>query len=155
MNIGIIIYSHTGNTGVVAEKLKEKLAAAGHSAEIEKVQVEGEINPGVRDIQFKSLPDTGKYDALVFGSPVMAFSLNPAMREYLLQVDTLKDKKVACFVTKRLRFHWTGGNRAISKMKAVCEEKGALVAGTGIVVWSGTGREGNITAVTDDLSKLF
>jgi len=39
MKIGIIVYSQTGNTLSVAEKLKEKLAVAGHSAEIEQVMV--------------------------------------------------------------------------------------------------------------------
>jgi flavorubredoxin len=76
------------------------------------------------------------YDALVLGSPVHAFSLAPAMNAYLEQVDSLQDKKIACFVTKSLRFNWTGGNQAIGKMKKICESKGGKVVGTDIVVWN-------------------
>ncbi|MDF2592532.1 MAG: hypothetical protein K0S75_1998, partial [Clostridia bacterium] len=37
MKIGIIVYSHTGNTFSVAQRLEEKLTAEGHSVKIEKV----------------------------------------------------------------------------------------------------------------------
>jgi len=39
MNIGIIVYSWSGNTLSVAEKLQEKLSAAGHSVALEQVSV--------------------------------------------------------------------------------------------------------------------
>ena len=46
MNIGIILYSETGNTYSVSQKLKEKLIKAGHSVNIERLKVIGKVNPG-------------------------------------------------------------------------------------------------------------
>ncbi|GAI33129.1 unnamed protein product, partial [marine sediment metagenome] len=68
MNIGIILYSQTGNTYSVSLKLKEKLITAGHSVDIERLKVVGEVRPGIKDIKFETLPDAEPYDALVFGS---------------------------------------------------------------------------------------
>jgi len=83
MNIGIIIYSQTGNTNSVALKLKEKLSAAGHSVDIEQIEISGELGPRATNFQLKTKPDVDTYDALVFGAPVQAFSLSPAMKSYL------------------------------------------------------------------------
>jgi len=94
------------------------------------------------------------YDALIFGAPVHAFSLAPAMKAYLEQITSLQNKKVACFVTKGLPFHRTGGKQAISQMKKISESKGGTVLGTGIVVWRG-GREKEIADLADKFSKLF
>jgi flavodoxin len=136
MKIGIIVYSKTENTYSVAQKLQEKFHEKGHGAEIERVVPEGEVPPRAKNVEFQSKPEIEPYDALIFGSPVHAFSLAPPMKSYLEQLDSLQNKKIACFVTKGLRFNWTGGNQAIGKMKKICESKGGNVVGTGIVVWN-------------------
>jgi flavodoxin len=41
MRIGIIVYSRTGNTFSAARRLKEKLAAAGHSVNVERLTTVG------------------------------------------------------------------------------------------------------------------
>jgi len=56
MNIGIIVYSQTGNTLSVAKKLEEKLSLAGHSATLEQVKVVSEHKQGDRDFQLETLP---------------------------------------------------------------------------------------------------
>lgn len=155
MNIGIIVYSQTGNTNSVALKLKEKLATAGHSVNIERVIPAGDVQTGAKDIKFKSRPEVSTYDALVFGAPVEAFSLSQVMKSYLTQVASLKGKKGACFVTKGLPFYWTGGSRAIAQMKKICGSKDATVCGTGIVVWGDKNREKKIAEVVEKLSRLF
>ena len=155
MNIGIIVYSQTGNTYSVALKLKEKLAIAGHSVDIERVIPTGATQPGVKDIQFESRPEVSTYDALVFGAPVEAFSLSQAMKSYLTQVASLKGKKVACFVTKGLPFYWTGGSRAVAEIEKICGSKDATICGTGIVVWMSRDRKKKIGEVVEKLSRLF
>ena len=40
MKIGIVVYSQTGNTYQVAEKLQETLSDKGHSVNIERINVE-------------------------------------------------------------------------------------------------------------------
>jgi NAD(P)H dehydrogenase (quinone) len=154
MDIGLIVYSQTGNTYSVATKLQEKLSAAGHSVTLERIEVVGEVSPG-QTVQFKTLPDASKYDALVFGSPVQAFSLCQAMVDYLEQIPPLQGKKVACLVTQALPYPWLGGNRAVSRMKRACESKGATVCGSGIVNWMKKRREQQIVEVVDELSSFF
>jgi NAD(P)H dehydrogenase (quinone) len=155
MKIGIIVYSQTGNTFAVAEKLKQKLAAAGHAANVERLTTVGGVQKDARNIRIEKLPDLGAYDALVFAAPVQAFSLAPAMAVYLKQLPSLGGKKVVCFVTKGLPFAWTGGNRAIKQMKNSCEAMGGMVCGTGIVYWSNKGRENHIDDVVEKLIKHF
>ena len=128
MNIGIILYSETGNTYSVSQKLKEKLIKTGHSVNIERLKVIGKVNPGKKDIQFDSLPDIEPYDALVFGSPVQAFSLSSAMTAYLSQIKSLQDKKVAFLVTQFFPFPWLGGNRTIEQIKKSVNPREQLFA---------------------------
>ncbi|MDH4211641.1 MAG: flavodoxin domain-containing protein [candidate division WOR-3 bacterium] len=155
MNIGIILWSQTGNTYSVAEKIKEKLDAAGHSVNIERIKIAGEFKPGKKDIQFETLPDVAQYDRIVFGAPVQAFSLSQVMTRYLKQLPSLKNKKVALYLTKQLRFNWTGGNQAINKMKKFCTSKDGTICGSGIVIWSSPNREQMIAEVAERISKLF
>jgi len=155
MNIGIIVYSQTGNTLSVAEKLKEKLAAAGHTASLEKVTVAGGRKPGDKSFQLEAQPDPGSYDAVVFGSAVEAFSLSPVLSAYLKKVGSLQGKKVACLVTQAFPYPWMGGNRAIRQMRKLCQSKGAAVSGSGIVNWAKWRREKTTAKAVARFSKLF
>lgn len=154
MKVGIIVYSKTGNTYSVAEKLKEALENAGHSANIERIEVIDEKQTDINKIQIQSNPNLEKYDAIVFGAPVNAFSLCPAMNAYMSQIHLLGDKKIACFVTKGLPFASTGGNQAIGQMKKICESKGGNISGSRIIVWN-KDREKQITKMSEELSNLF
>ena len=153
MEIGIIVYSKTGHTYSVAEKLQKKLKADGHSVELEEVKPVGEVKPK-ENITFENKPDIDAYDAVIFGSPVHAFSLAPAMKEYLTQIQSLEGKKVACYVTKGLPFKSTGGKQAISEMTKIVQSKGGNMLGTDILVWKG-GKLKNIIKLVDKLSALF
>ncbi len=155
MKIGIIVYSQTGNTDAAAQKLKEKLEVAGHSAHIEKVTTVGEVKPGAKDIQLDSIPEVESYDGLVFAAPVHAFSLPPAMTAYLQQLPSLDERKVAIFVTKMLPFKWTGGNRTIAHMEKLCQEKGGALCGSAIINCAKGKRDQNIAEAVERLSKLF
>jgi menaquinone-dependent protoporphyrinogen IX oxidase len=101
MKIGIIVFSQTGNTHSVALRLKEQLSAAGHSANVERVEISGELGRGATNFQLKTRPEVDPYDALVFGAPVMAFSLSPVMTSYLEQIASLQNRKVACLAACR------------------------------------------------------
>lgn len=155
MNVGLIIYSQTGHTLSVAEKLREKLAAAGHAVAPERLAAEGEVRPGVRDVRLKSVPDVEAYDAVVMGSPVHGFALSIAMQAYLRQAPSLAGKRVACFVTQFFPFAWMGGNRALRQMTGACQANGATVCGAGVVNWSRRNREQRITAAVDRLSRCL
>lgn len=154
MKIGIIVHSITNNTYSVAQKISENLSAAGNEVNIERVNMVGGNKPQGKDIRIENPPDVSSYDALIFGSPVHAFSLAPAMKIYMGQIPLVQDKKIALFVTKGLRFDWTGGTRAIGQMKKICQSKGGIIMGTGIVVWNKQ-RDKKIAEIADKFSKLF
>jgi flavodoxin len=154
MKIGIIVHSQTEHTYSVAQKLREKLISIGHEADVERVIPVGNVAPGSKDIKFENQPDSQLYDALIFGAPVHAFSLSPAMKAYLEQLPSLQNKKIACFVTKGAPFKWTGGTRAIGQMKKICNSLGGKVSGTGIIVWNNK-RGKEIDKLVDKLTRLF
>ncbi|KYC45033.1 MAG: flavodoxin [Candidatus Methanofastidiosum methylothiophilum] len=161
MNIGIVVYSQTGNTYEVAQKVKEALSKKGNSVNIERIHISDEKERDIKKLeaQFKddflnNTPDLSKYEALVFGSPVHAFSLSPAMTAFISQIPSLQNKKISCFVTKGLPLSGTGGNQAISKMKQLSESKGGNFCGSGIVVWN-KDREKQIKKLTEEMCKAF
>jgi flavodoxin len=155
MKIGIIVYSFTGNTNSVAQKIQDKLLQAGHLAEIKRIIIKGGEQPNSKQFIFENPPTINKYDALIFGAPVRGFSISPVISTYLKQLSSLKDKKVACFVTKQLNSYWTGGTRAITMMKRICESKGGVVVGTGVVFWKSKNRDIEIDTLAETLSSLF
>ena len=154
MNIGIIVFSQTGNTDQVGGILQEKLIAEGHKAELESIIINSDARPGAREFQIINAPDVEQYDAIIFGAPVQAFSAAQVMVRYLASLASLQGKKVGCYVTKQLPFNWTGGNRAISQMQGACEAKGASVYATGIIHWQSKDRDKVILQCVENLSKV-
>jgi len=154
MNIGIIVYSRTKHTLSVAVQLKETLSAAGHTVNLERVEILGLDKPGVAIVQLKTRPETAPYDWLVFASPVRGGAMPPAMSSYLEQITSLQGKKVVCLVTHFFPPAW-GANQTLNQMSDICESKGAIVCGSGEVGWPRLGLKRRIADVVDDLSRLF
>jgi len=154
MNVGIVVYSQTGNTLSVCEDLKGKLAAAGHTVSLDRVSVAGERTGGERDFQLDGRPSIASYDVVIFGAAVEAFSLSPVLTDYLKQTDALEGKRVGCLVTQAFPFPWLGGNRAIRQMRKLCQAKGGSVYATGIVNWPPSRREATQASAIASLSAL-
>lgn len=154
MNVGIIVYSHTGNTLSVAHKLEEALKAAGHEANIARIEPVNENPQAAAPVRLKSAPDISSYDAVIFASPVQAFSLAPVMKLYLSQISGLAGKKSYCFVTQQLKKAWMGGNHAVRQIKNACKAKGSEILASGIVNWSGSTRDNQIDDIVRRLSAL-
>lgn len=154
MKVGIIVYSITGNTLSVAERLEKTLAARGHTVEIKRVEAENEQSKPSVPITLKTAPDISPYDTVIFASPVHAFSLAPAMKLYLSQISALNGKKTHCFVTQQLKKAWLGGNHAIRQISSACKAKGGSMISTGIVNWSGDNRERQIEDIVAALSAI-
>jgi hypothetical protein len=76
------------------------------------------------------------------------------MSQYLNNFESLQGKKVACFVTQFFPYPWMGGNNAIKQMSGLCEKKGAIISGTGVVNWKNKRRENMIEDVVEKFSKL-
>ena len=155
MKIGIIVHSNTGNTLSVAQRLKEKFSAAGHTASIERITANNNDEPNYQKVQIAEKPDISKYDVLLLGAPVHGFSLSPVMRAYLSNISSLKGKMTACFMTQAFPYPWMGGTRSMKQMTELCQSKGASPYGTGIVNWANAAkREKLINDVAEKLCKL-
>ena len=155
MKIGILVYSQSGNTLQVSEKLKERLIGEGHAVTLERVTVQGERTPKTKSFELDAQPDPSPYDAIVFASYVEAFSLCAVMSQYLSQLGSLQGKRVALLVTQQFPYPWMGGSRAINQMKRICQSKGADVRTTGIVNWAKSRRDATIAAAVDRLGNAF
>lgn len=154
MNIGIIIHSYSGNTLSVAEEIKNELVEQGHTVIIDRVTAVNEDPNSAGNVQLKTIPEISNYDVLIFGAPVRAFSLSPVMKLYLTGLNSLKGKKIGCYVTQQLPFPWMGGNNAVRQMVKFCKTKGAAVLETGIVNWSNKKTE-KIDRVVSKMSTIL
>jgi hypothetical protein len=155
MDIGLVVYSQTGNTLSVAEKIREKLISGGHTVTLEQIKISGKMPAQPGKFELTEIPGVDSYDALILGAPVQAFSLNPVMKAYLTHLPELNGKKVALFVTKHLPLLWLGGTGAIAKMKKECEARGAKVSGSDIVVWAESKRDKTTAECVENMSRYF
>ncbi len=155
MKIGLIYYSGTGNTRIVAEGLKEKLESKGHTAVFDEITIEGSTPAQAGKFELTHIPDPCSYDAVIFGAPVQAFKLNPVMKAYLEKLPAMDKLKASVFITKQLPLLWTGGTGAVAQVKSALEARGAKVIGTEIVVWSGKKREQSIRQCLENIGNLF
>lgn len=154
MKVGIIVHSHTGNTLNVAKRLKERLEKEGHLVNLERVEAINENPSDAKNVQLKTSPDVLGYDIIFFGAPVWAFSLSSVMSTYLAQLPSLEGKKIGSFITQQLAFTWMGGNRSLKQMNRACQEKGAIIADSGIINWSRKERENNIDRLVERLGRI-
>ena len=145
MKKAIVIYSKTGNTRSVAQRLAESM----HS-EIYEVKAVSE-DPNILLPQLTDKPDVSGFNHLVFASPVHGFSLSKIMDAYLKQLNDLTGKSVDLFITHHFPFAWMGGNRALKQMRKIVETKKGIVGKTTSVNWTSKKRE----QVIDDMIKSY
>ncbi len=154
MNIGIIIYSETGNNLAVAQRVAETLNAAGHTAEIKQVTIAKRENTSAA-VTLKDIPSTDGYDLLIFGAPVQAFSLCRAMTLYLKQLGSIEGIPVGCFNTQGLNKKWMGGNRAFKTMQTLLLASGAAsVTRVGHVHWKAKDRDQQIADLVSGAARF-
>jgi flavodoxin len=155
VNIGLIVYSLSGNTLSVAMKLKEKLSAAGHAVTPERIEAVGPAKLSSEDAALKSRPALDTYDAVIFGCPVRGGTPAPPMARYLEQLPSLAGKEVAILVTGFFPVADWGRNQTLVQLKETCESKGARVLGAESVGWFSLNRGRQISRAVDSLSILF
>jgi menaquinone-dependent protoporphyrinogen IX oxidase len=155
MHIGIVVYSQTGHTLAVAEKLKETLAASGHRVTLEQVETVGAVSPAATQVTLKTSPEIEPYDALVLGTCVRGGEPALPMASYLALLPSLQSRKVACLATGFFPVASWGRDQTLARMKEVLEAKGATVCGSGSVGWFSLSRRRQIVELVEAFSKLF
>ncbi|MCD8499417.1 MAG: flavodoxin [Clostridiales bacterium] len=157
MNIGLIVYSYTGNTLSVAEKIRDQLQAQGHATTLERVHASNEDPQKNRLDKTASLteaPDPLSYDALILAAPVNGFSLAKVMQDYLANRPGLAGKPVRLFVTHHFPKAWLGGSQTMRQFNKLCSANGAKVEATAIIDWSSKKREQEISELVSRFSQF-
>ena len=154
MNIGIIVYSHSGHTFSVARELNERLREDGHTVTLEQLETVEPLKMSDTTAELTSFPAVEAYDAVFLACPVRGGTPAPPMRVYLEQGPSLEGKAVGCLVTGFFPAAW-GRDQTLAQMKELCESRGASIFGTGSVWWSSLRRRRQIADAVDRLSALF
>ena len=156
MNIGMVVYSATGNTKRVANQLKSMLEEKGDSVDYLEIKTLGDPKQSP-EIRFEKYFDLKDYDLLVFGSFIEAFSLNRCMISYLKSMDGYPGKKAAMLFTQFFPKKWLGGNKALRQMKKLLEDKGFEVLGGDGVNWTSKeeGRQGRIDSAINTIMEII
>ncbi len=131
MNIAIVYYSYSGNTDKVARVIEEILEAQGNSVQRLRIDAPDEsVNFFVQALRalVKKKSRVGPietelsaYDLLIFGTPVWAREMAPAMRSYLGQVSGLGGKKAVIYVTYGSGL---GKDHCLDSLEKILREKG-------------------------------
>ena len=154
MKVGIIVYSKTGNTLTVAERISSQLEADGIAVSVGRFSAET-LPQSNKLVRLTAVPNPNGFDAVIFGAPVQAFSLDPAMALYFEQINSINPKNVFCFVTQYFKKPWMGGNHAIKQMLALLNKKGITAKSLGVVNWSSEQREEQILQIMRQCSHAF
>ncbi len=155
MKIGIIVYSQTGHTLEVCEKLKDRYTQQGHQVSLERVTVVGERTPQSKSFQLECRPDPDPYDVVVFASYVEAFSLCQVMMRYMKGLGDMGGQRVACLLTQQFPYAWMGGCRALGQMKRICRDRGADPCADAIVHWAKSKRAATMSMALERLARSF
>jgi flavodoxin len=125
MKVGIIVHSQSGHTVTFARAIAERLSKAGIEYDIELLRTKGIVKPRKKHVEFLRLPDISGYDIVLFGAPVWAFTISPAIIAFMRTIKSLKGKKALPFITHSLFAKVCGAERALKIMGAELEELSA------------------------------
>ena len=153
MKVGIIVYSKTGNTFSVAEKIRDVLQAKGAEVTLERFMAETSAGSN-QPIGLTYRPMCSGYDVLIFGAPVQAFSLDPAMKMYFNEIYDLDKVPTGIFITEHLKKAWMGGNQATRQLTALLKKKGNTPLNLGLVNWSSERKESQIDAIVENCVRM-
>lgn len=127
MKVGIIVHSKSGNTFNVARKIASKCTEKKIDADIIKLNFEGDVAPRAKTVKLVEPPLIDKFDFLVIGGPVWAFTASPVITAYLQSIKSFKDKKVMNFVTMGFPLRFLGGNGAVALMNKIVSANGGTI----------------------------
>ena len=150
MKVAIVVYSKTGHTLSVSERVKQELSNKGHDVTLMNVKAENDDPNSKGPLQLTEIPSVETFDNVIFAGHIQAFSLAPAMKKYVDQLEDLSGKNVLCLLTQFFPFSWMGGNRGMRQMCSVIEGKNGTIHRKGIVHWSRKKKEEEIANVVHE-----
>ncbi|MEO0185603.1 MAG: flavodoxin domain-containing protein [candidate division WOR-3 bacterium] len=133
MHIGIIYYSLTGTTEEFANRIANGLIKEKHHVEVVKIKTNIEVKGPGQKFEIQNNPDCSRFDFILFGGPVWAFSACPVVLQFIKQSIGLTGKKIIPFVTMGFPFKSLGGNNAINQINKAAKTVGAEVI-SGVII---------------------
>jgi len=150
MNIGIVVYSETGNTLALCERARDLFAADGHDVTLARITAD--VSGGVRTL--RDAPDASACDLVLLGTPVQAFSLPLPVRQYLLDATFREGVRFGILVTQFFKADWLGGTRTVKQAAALVARCHPLFYGSAIVHVRSRRRNDQINAAMRTLTNL-
>jgi len=147
MKIAIVVYSETGHTLDVSEKLKTALEK-DHDVVLFRIRSDER-----RSVVYDT-PELKGFEHIVIATPVQGFQPAVPMALLLEQVFSLKGTTASILLTQYFPWACLGGNITIRKLMGLIQSKGGHVAQTAIVHWSSKKREQQIAAAVAKLSNV-
>lgn len=137
MKVGIIVHSQGGYTALVAKMLADTFREKGiEEVDLVLLRTSGKVAPRSSSFELKTIPSVKEYDIVLLGGPVWAFTASPVILKYVEELEErMSNKKLLCFVTKGLPFHWTGGTQALKAITEPLILLGPQVL-EGEIIWS-------------------
>jgi len=131
MNVGIIVYSHTGNTRQFADRIAEALEQKGHVVSLTQLQTDAPVKPGQAQLEgtfaLTNTPDCTDYDAIVVGGPVWGGGPSPVIVEGIGALQSIAGKRAVPFCTMGFPFRNLGGTQSLRRLGEYLRAQGADV----------------------------
>jgi len=154
MKIGLIYFSHTGHTAIVAEQLTNILEKAGHQVISTRLETCKPLQMSATHAAIKEAPTVESFDAVIVGTPVHGSRISAPVLTWLERIPSLSEKKVSFFLTHFFPCKW-GAVQTIEALDKICSEKGAVVLGSADVTWLSLSRKKQIHTAVSQLHKLL
>jgi len=154
MKIGIIVYSYTGKTMLVAENTAEYLRFDGHEVDLFCLEPKEPLNLRADEVEIEEMPETMRFDALLLCTPVHGGRMSAPMQYYLNQTPSLEGLEIVFLLTHFFRREW-GSVQVLQDLKKQCEMIGGDVIGSVDIKWLSVIRKRAIRNTIKHLRSLF
>ena len=145
MSTGIVIYSYTGHTQTVIEKLADQMEKKPAIFTLEPAR---QINLSDLKTPIKSIPDITAYDTIILATPVHGSRMSSPMATFLDETQALKDKKVILLATHFFPHKW-GCAQMFQAIEEECDQIGAEVIHTDDMCWPGLARKAQLAKLIE------
>ncbi|HPX84460.1 MAG TPA: hypothetical protein PLW60_05960 [Bacilli bacterium] len=151
MKVGIIVYSYTGNTLLVAQVLAQKLEEKGINYALLRIETDQNKEMDAKKVVLKSCFDLRPFDCFVFASPIHGFTLAAPFKKFLREQFHESKKPVLGFVSQFLPFNCCGPNRAKAFLTNYLQKQNTPFTFMGAVKWCKKNRQEQIELLVEGI----
>lgn len=154
MKVNMVLYSHTGHTMRVGERISQVLHSNGIEVLINRLETVERLNFQALSVRTKEIPLIEGYDVIILGTPVHGGRMSAPLRFFIDETPSFENIPFIVFATHLFRRGW-GGTQTIQSVRKLCEGKGGIFLGAADVKWLSFFRGQEITRAVDDVWKFL